>query len=72
MICFLCTLESKSSAFAVIHFSDLYRYKIRKEFFVAAEEFFVATDKFVYCGKVSQLQIRNKISIGLMSNLDHL
>merc|ERR1711971_1050372 len=43
---------------------DPYRYKIKKELFVAAEGMY--TGQFVYCGKKSQLTIGNVMPIGHM------
>ena len=49
---------------SLIHFRDPYRYKIRKELFVACEGMY--TNQFIYCGKRAQLNIRNVMPIGQM------
>merc|ERR1712079_565563 len=49
---------------AVVHFRDPYRYKTRKELFVAAEG--VHTGQFIYCGKKAQLTVGNVTPIGQM------
>jgi len=54
----------RGAPLAVVHFRDPYRYKIRKELFVAAEGMY--TGQFVYCGKKAQLQIGNVLPVGLM------
>jgi len=41
----------RGAPLAVVHFRDPYRYKIRKELFIAAEGMY--TGQFVYCGKKS-------------------
>merc|ERR1712002_291961 len=49
---------------AIAHFRDPYRYKIKKEIFVAAEGMY--TGQFVYCGKKAHLNIGNVMPIGHM------
>jgi large subunit ribosomal protein L8e len=46
----------------VVHFRDPYRYKIRKELFVATEGMY--TGQFIYCGKKAHLAIGNVMPIG--------
>merc|ERR1711973_215791 len=64
----------RGAPLAVVHFRDPYRYKTRKELFVAAEG--VHTGQFIYCGKKAQLTVGNVMPIGQMpegtiiSNLD--
>merc|ERR1711879_995345 len=54
----------RGAPLAIVHFRDPYRYKIKKEIFVAAEGMY--TGQFVYCGKKSQLTIGNVMPIGHM------
>merc|ERR1712186_225159 len=54
----------RGAPLAVVHFRDPYRYKIKKELFVAAEGMY--TGQFVYCGKKSQITIGNVMPIGHM------
>jgi len=49
---------------AVVHFRDPYRFKTRKELFIAPEGMY--TGQFVYCGKKATLNIGNVIPIGTM------
>jgi len=54
----------RGAPLAVVHFRDPYRYKIRKELFVAVEGMY--TGQFIYCGKKAQLNIGNVMPIGTM------
>merc|ERR1712098_738500 len=53
----------RGAPLAIAHFRDPYRYKIKKELFVAAEGMY--TGQFVYCGKKAHLTIGN-----VMPNLE--
>merc|ERR1712156_921588 len=50
----------RGAPLAVTHFRDPYRYKMKKELFVAAEGMY--TGQFVYCGKKAHLSIGNVIA----------
>ena len=52
----------RGAPLAVVHFRDPYRYKIRKELFVATEGMY--TGQFIYCGKKAHLAIGNVMPIG--------
>merc|ERR1712080_412388 len=54
----------RGAPLAIAHFRDPYRYKIKKELFVAAEGMY--TGQFVYCGKKAHLSIGNVMPIGHM------
>merc|ERR1739848_719990 len=54
----------RGAPLAIVHFRDPYRYKIRKELFVAAEGMY--TGQFVYCGKKAQLTVGNVMPVGCM------
>merc|ERR1712177_154483 len=54
----------RGAPLAIAHFRDPYRYKIRKEVFVAAEGMY--TGQFVYCGRKATLTIGNVLPVGLM------
>merc|ERR1712045_449644 len=54
----------RGAPLAVVHFRDPYRYKVRKELFVAAEGMY--SGQFVYCGKKAQITIGNVMPIGQM------
>merc|ERR1712121_364689 len=54
----------RGAPLAVAYFRDPYRYKIKKELFVAAEGMY--TGQFVYCGKKAQLTIGNVMPVGNM------
>jgi large subunit ribosomal protein L8e len=47
-----------------VHFRDPYRYKIRKELFIAVEGMY--TGQFVYCGRKAQLTVGNVLPLGNM------
>ena len=53
----------RGAPLAVVHFRDPYRYKIRKELFVAAEGMY--TGQFIYCGKKAHLAVGNVMPIGM-------
>merc|ERR1712039_672316 len=50
----------RGAPLAVTHFRDPYRYKMKKELFVAAEGMY--TGQFVYCGKKAHLSIGTVIA----------
>jgi len=54
----------RGAPLAVVHFRDPYRYKTRKELFVAAEG--MHTGQFIYCGRKAQLTVGNVIPVGHM------
>ena len=54
----------RGAPLAVAYFRDPYRYKIKKELFVAAEGMY--TGQFVYCGRKAQLTIGNVMPVGYM------
>jgi len=54
----------RGAPLAVVHFRDPYRYKTRKELFIAAEG--MHTGQFIYCGKKAQLTVGNVMPIGQM------
>lgn len=54
----------RGAPLATVHFRDPYRYKKRKELFLAAEGMY--TGQFVYCGTKAQLQIGNVMPVGQM------
>ena len=54
----------RGAPLAVAYFRDPYRYKIKKELFVAAEGMY--TGQFVYCGRKAQLTIGNVMPVGNM------
>merc|ERR1712220_48764 len=47
----------RGAPLAVVHFHDPYRYKVRKEVFIASEGMY--TGQFIYCGSKAQLTICN-------------
>lgn len=49
---------------AVVVFRDPYKYKLRKELFIAVEGMY--TGQFVYCGRKANLQVGNILPIGTM------
>ncbi|KAJ9587524.1 hypothetical protein L9F63_028222, partial [Diploptera punctata] len=54
----------RGAPLAVVHFRDPYRFKTRKELFIAPEGMY--TGQFVYCGKKANLQIGNVMPVGTM------
>merc|ERR1712110_70567 len=54
----------RGAPLAVVHFRDPYRYKKRKELFIATEG--MHTGQFIYCGKKAQLTVGNVMPIGQM------
>merc|ERR1712061_392494 len=54
----------RGAPLAIVHFRDPYRYKIRKELFIAAEGMY--TGKFIYSGKKAQLTVGNIMPVGAM------
>merc|ERR1712226_13732 len=54
----------RGAPLAIAHFRDPYRYKVKKEIFVAAEGMY--TGHGVYCGKKAHLSIGNVMPIGHM------
>jgi len=54
----------RGAPLAVVVFRDPYRYKLKKELFLAAEGMF--TGQFLYCGKKAALQVGNVMPVGVM------
>ncbi|OQR70392.1 60S ribosomal protein L8-like [Tropilaelaps mercedesae] len=54
----------RGAPLARVYFRDPYRYKQRKELFLACEGMY--TGQFVYCGKKAQLQVGNVLPVGNM------
>lgn len=54
----------RGAPLAKVVFRDPYRYKLRKELFLAAEGMY--TGQFVYCGKKATLQVGNVLPVGTM------
>jgi len=54
----------RGAPLACVHFRDPYRYKIRKEMFIAPEGMY--TGQFVYCGRKANLQIGNVMPLSTM------
>jgi len=54
----------RGAPLAVVVFRDPYRYKLRKELFIATEGMY--TGQFIYCGKKATLQIGNCLPVGCM------
>jgi len=54
----------RGAPLAVVVFRDPYKYKLRKELFVACEGMY--TGQFVYCGRKATLQIGNVLPVGIM------
>ncbi|XP_076370570.1 ribosomal protein L8 [Tachypleus tridentatus] len=54
----------RGAPLARVIFRDPYRYKLRKELFLAAEGMY--TGQFVYCGKKATLQVGNVLPVGTM------
>lgn len=54
----------RGAPIAVVHFKDPYKFKIKKELFIAPEGMY--TGQFVYCGKKASLQIGNVSAVGSM------
>ena len=52
---------NRGAPLAVVAFRDPYRYKIRKETFIAPEG--ISTGAFIYCGKKATLHIGNVLPI---------
>ena len=57
-------LKSSPVDALILHFRDPYRYKVRKELFVACEGMY--SGQFIYCGKKAQLTVGNVMQIGQM------
>merc|ERR1712166_150720 len=53
----------RGAPLAIVHFRDPYKYKIRKELFIAAEGMY--SGQFVYAGKKAQLTVGNILPVGL-------
>merc|ERR1712088_664730 len=51
----------RGAPLAVVHFRDPYRYKTRRELFIATEGMY--TGQFIYCGKKAQLTVGNVMPI---------
>ncbi|CAB0041389.1 unnamed protein product [Trichogramma brassicae] len=54
----------RGAPLAVVHFRDPYKFKTRKELFIAPEGLY--TGQFVYCGKKANLTIGNVMPVGTM------
>merc|ERR1711973_47178 len=54
----------RGAPLAVVVFRDPYRYKLRKEMFIATEG--MHTGQFVYCGKKATLAVGNCLPVGAM------
>ncbi|KAJ8891719.1 hypothetical protein PR048_004248 [Dryococelus australis] len=54
----------RGAPLAIVHFRDPYRFKTRKELFIAPEGMY--TGQFLYCGKRANLQIGNVMPVGTM------
>lgn len=54
----------RGAPLAMVVFRDPYKYKLRKELFLAVEGMY--TGQFVYCGRKANLQIGNILPIGVM------
>merc|ERR1712029_907270 len=52
----------RGAPLAVVRFRDPYRYKTRKELFIATEGMY--TGQFIYCGKKAQLTVGNVMPVG--------
>lgn len=51
----------RGAPLAIVHFRDPYRYKIRKEIFLAAEGMY--SGQFVYCGKKGEWDLLFKVKV---------
>merc|ERR1712029_343091 len=51
----------RGAPLAIVHFRDPYRYKTRKELFIATEGMY--TGQFIYCGKKAQLTVGNVMPV---------
>merc|ERR1712096_551746 len=59
----------RGAPLAIVHFRDPYRYKIKKELFIATEGMY--TGQFVYCGRKAQITIGNVMPEGtIICNLE--
>ncbi|GBL75544.1 60S ribosomal protein L8 [Araneus ventricosus] len=54
----------RGAPLAIVVFRDPYRYKQKKELFIAAEGMY--TGQFIYCGKKAVLQVGNVLPVGTM------
>jgi len=54
----------RGAPLAIVNFRDPYRYKQKKELFIAAEGMY--TGQFIYCGKKAVLQVGNVLPVGTM------
>merc|ERR1711971_214393 len=52
----------RGAPLAIVHFRDPYKYKVRKELFIAAEGMY--SGQFVYAGKKAQLTVGNIMPVG--------
>jgi len=55
-------IQNRGAALATVVFRDPYRYKLRRETFIAAEG--ISTGSFIYCGKKATLNIGNVLPLG--------
>jgi len=54
----------RGAPLAEVHFKDPYKYKLRKELFIAAEGMY--TGQFVYCGRKAQLAVGNVLPLRVL------
>jgi len=54
----------RGAPLAEVQFRDPYRYRIKKELFIAAEGMY--SGQFVYCGKKAQLNVGNVLPVSVM------
>jgi len=54
----------RGAPLAVVVFRDPYKFKLRKELFIATEG--MHTGQFIYCGRKAALQIGNILPVGIM------
>ena len=54
----------RGAPLAVVHFRDPYKFRTRKELFIAAEG--MHTGQFIYCGRKAQLSVGNVLPVGSM------
>jgi len=54
----------RGAPLAIVAFRDPYKFKLRKELFIATEG--MHTGQFIYCGKKATLQIGNILPVGTM------
>jgi len=52
----------RGAPLALVHFRDVYKYRLKKELMVAAEGMY--TGQFIYCGKKAELSVGNILPLG--------